>query len=304
MNREVLEVVILTISVLVGVLFMGGFLWLLSFSKKMERQYVKGSEGKTAQSGGVSLTKKVSDWYLTRGALPFWYVFVIDCLILVYCQMMASYLVLGGQALVPQFWQYLAVAVCSLPIYYIGMKLFRSYETIVRFSRMEDLARIVCALFVGTILVDVVKHFVPQEWLPVYPIWQEQLVMMVCAVVLMWGVRVLVKFLYEASDKDTSRMRIVVFGTTMASVDAGLMVRRDESRKGILTAFVRADEKEPHVTIEGADLLNPSDDLVLKMQEKNAQVLMVPHSAYPDFCNTYRELMEQLLTNGRQVLIV
>lgn len=63
--------------------------------------------------------------------------------------MMASYLVLGGHKLVPLFWDYFVLALCSLPFYYVGMKIFRSYETIVRFSKMEDLARIVCALIIA-----------------------------------------------------------------------------------------------------------------------------------------------------------
>lgn len=304
MDKSLLETIILTISIVLSVGFMAMFLLTLSMQRNIQKGYVGNTHGKGGEgSNQNSLLKKVSKWYLTRGALPFWCIFGVDCLILVYCQLMAAYLVLGGQVLVPLFWDYILLALYSLPLYYVGMKLMRSYETIVRFSKMEDLARIVCAVFIGTMLVDIVKHILPDAWLPVYPIWQEQLIMLVCAVLLMWSVRILVKTFYDNAENSENKTRILVYGTSMPSIEAGLKARGDASGRNMLIGFVRADEKEPHVTVEGADLLNPDQDIAQFMQEAKGHMMIVPISAYPDFFTTHMALVKELLDRGVSVMV-
>lgn len=304
MERELIETIIVTAGVLMCVGFFGAFLFTNWAWTHLRRGYMKSDKVVSVhQKNKPSLKQRVLDWYLTRGALPFWYVFGIDCLILVFCQLMSAYVVLGGQVLVPLFWDYVVLAIASLPFYYLGMKLLRSYETIVRFSRMEDLARIVCAVFVGTILVDVVKHFIPESVLPVYPIWQEQMIMLIGSVLLMWSVRILAKSLYDSTGQSGSQMRVFVFGTSMAAVEAGLALGHDESRRAVLLAMVRADAKEPHVTIREAALVDPEEDLVEAMVANHADTLLVPLRAYPEFFVERKELVQQLLDKGMAVIV-
>lgn len=297
MEREFLVNLLLTLGVVGSVILLGGFLSLSFLSKRLGERYISVGDKNDDKSDGKqsSLLRKVSDWYLSKGALPFWYIFGIDCLILVFSQQMASYLMLGGQVLVPLFWDYFVLALCSLPFYYLGMKMFRSYETIIRFSRMEDLARIVCAIFVGTVMVDLVKHFVPESILPVYPLWQEQLVMLICAVILMWSVRILVKSLYDNTGLSRSKTRSFIYGTSFTSIQLGLDMRRNETSKSVVVAFVRANDNEPHTTIEGAEILNPKDNIVDAMAANKVDNLIVPYSSYPDFVDTHKDLVMELV---------
>lgn len=303
MDSSLLETIILTVSIVVCVAFLSISLLILSMQRNMQKGYVGTPQEKNNRKKQPPFIKRITDWYLTRGALPFWYIFGVDCLILVYCQLFSSYLVLGGQVLVPLFWDYILLAICSLPLYYVGMKIMRSYETIVRFSKMEDLARIVCSVFIGTVLVDIVKHIIPDAWLPVYPIWQEQLIMLICAVLLMWSVRVLVKSFYDNAGDSDNKTRILVYGTSMPSIEAGLKARGDVSGRSVLIGFARADEKEPHVTVEGAALLNPDQDIAQFMQEEKAHMMIVPITAYPDFFSTHMALVKVLLDRGVSIVV-
>lgn len=305
MDREFLVNLLLTLGVVGSVVLLGGFLSLSFLSKRLGQRYISVGNKNDDKSDGNqgSFLKKVSDWYLSKGALPFWYIFGVDCLILIFSQLIASYLVLGGQVLVPLFWDYFILALCSLPFYYLGMKMFRSYETIVRFSKMEDMARIVCAVFVGTVMVDVVKHFVPESILPVYPLWQEQLVMLICAVILMWSVRILVKSLYDNTGLSRSKTRSFIYGTSFMSIQIGLDVRRNETSKNVVVAFARANEKEPHTTIKGAEILNPQDNIVDAMVANQAEALIVPYAAYPDFIDTQKDLVLKLLEKKITILL-
>ena len=297
MERDFLVNLLLTLGVVGSVVLLGGFLSLSFLSKRLGQRYISVGNKNDDQSDGnqSSFLQKVSDWYLSKGALPFWYIFGIDCVILIFSQLMASYLLLGGQVLVPLFWDYFVLALCSLPFYYLGMKLFRSYETIVRFSSMEDLARIVCAIFVGTVIVDVVKHFVPESILPVYPLWQEQLVMLICAVILMWSVRILVKSLYDNSDLSRSKTRSFIYGTSFESIQVGLDLQRNETSKSVVVSFIRANDKEPHTTLKGAEILNPQDDILEAMMANQTETLIVPYAAYPDFFDKHKDLVKKLI---------
>lgn len=305
MEKDFLINLLLTLGVIGGVILLGGFLLLIFLTKRFGKKYINTDIKLDIidSKEHSSFIQKISRWYLSKGALPFWYVFGIDCVILVYSQLMAAYLVLGGQVLVPLFWNYVLMAVCSLPFYYIGMKLFRSYETIVRFSNMEDLARIVCALFVGTVFVDVIKHFIPEDTLPVYPLWREQLVMLICAVILMWSVRILVKSLYDNLGQSKSRTRAVIFGTSMQSIEIGLRISRDNPINDIVLAFVRANDQEPYATIKEAIILNPNDDVIKAMKDNHVGTLIVPYSVYPDFFNSHSELIQKILENKMTITL-
>lgn len=305
MEREFLVNLLLTLGVVGSVVLLGGFLSFSFLSKRLAERYICIGDKNDDKSDGnqSSFLQKVSDWYLSKGALPFWYIFGIDCLILIFSQLMASYLMLGSQVLVPKFWDYFVLALCSLSFYYLGMKLFRSYETVVRFSRMEDLARIVCAIFVGSVMVDMVKHFVPDSIIPVYPLWQEQLVMLICAVILMWSVRILVKSLYDNSSFSKSKIRSYIYGTSSDSIQVGLDVRRAEEGNCIVLAFVRAHDKEPHTTIKGAEILDPQDDIIESMIVNHAESLFVPFSAYPEFVDAHKDLVKNLLKKKIMVVL-
>ena len=81
----------------------------------------------------------------------------------------------------------------------------------------------------------------------------------------------------------------------MPSIEAGLKARGDASGRNMLIGFARADEKEPHVTVEGAELLNPDQDIAQFMQEEKAHMMIVPITAYPDFFATHMALVKVLL---------
>ena len=67
----------------------------------------------------------------------------------------------------------------------------------------------------------------------------------------------------------------IVFGRSR------LALGHDESRRAVLLAMVRADEKEPHVTIREAALVEP-EELVQQLLDKGMAVGVVPLLATKD----------------------
>ena len=127
--------------------------------------------------------------------------------------------------------------------------------------------------------------------------------MLICAVILMWSVRILVKSLYDNSGLSRSRTRSFIYGTSLMSIQLGLDVRRNETSKNVVVAFVRANDKEPHTTIKAAEILNPQDNIVDAMVANQVETLIVPYAAYPDFIDTHKDLVLKLLEKRITILL-
>ena len=87
----------------------------------------------------ITIVNKVTNWYFSHGAMPYWGILMIDSLNIVVAGMLAVYLVMGGDMFVHHFWNYLLSFVCCLPLMAVSMKVFHTYSGIVRYSSFVDL---------------------------------------------------------------------------------------------------------------------------------------------------------------------
>ena len=82
----------------------------------------------------MKLFSKLAYWYFTKGALPYWCIFIIDCIIFVLSGLFV-YAVSHGTLLTLQtFWTVTATLSFYLLFYIVGFRLFHTYAGIIRSS--------------------------------------------------------------------------------------------------------------------------------------------------------------------------
>lgn len=95
---------------------------------------------------------KLINWYFSKGALPYWGVLYLDCLIVLFSGYVGNYLEIGGLEFAQNFWKItLGNIVCVLS-FGVAFRLFHTYTGVIRYSSLIDIERVGVASFVGTLL--------------------------------------------------------------------------------------------------------------------------------------------------------
>lgn len=103
---------------------------------------------------------KLVNWYFRRESLPYWCIFLIDCLICI----------LGGIFVCMLFFRLSRTAANIMPIintllFYqlfnvIGFRVFHTYAGVIRYSSFIDLKRVAYAMGLGFVIVAILHYFI------------------------------------------------------------------------------------------------------------------------------------------------
>ncbi len=141
--------------------------------------------------------RKIVGWYLSREALPYWYLFIADCLI-VYVAGLMAYVVNHGLAVcVGNFAPLLGTMLVYLLCYMVGFRVFHTYYGVLRRTTLPDLIRCVLALLLGIVIVMLLRMCFHADTVLLAIRFRDLLLHALIATVGMCGLRILVKVLYD-----------------------------------------------------------------------------------------------------------
>ena len=153
--------------------------------------------------------KKILGWYFTKKSLPYWSILTLDCLIIVFSTVLSFWLFHGGQDVLTHF----TALMRSVPIYLlfsvVSFRIFHTYTGIIRYSSFVDLERVGYANLLAMAICIVVRYPLdeaPEGLLAVLSV-KEVITAYAIATIQMWGVRILVKSLYDVTTTDKQAMR-------------------------------------------------------------------------------------------------
>ena len=113
----------------------------------------------------MGLIKKISKWYFTNKALPYWGILLLDCLML-FIAMVWVYAFDNGTIDAINHWRTLClVALVYVPCYVVGFRIFHTYSGVVRYSSFVDLLRVGEATSIGFALTVCMDFLLPWNWL-------------------------------------------------------------------------------------------------------------------------------------------
>ena len=232
-----------------------------------------------------SLIAKLTSWYFSKSALPYWCVLIIDWLIVMFVGMAAHYFAVGGTCFICTFWNYLlGLFVLSL-IYVLFFRIRRTYTGILRYSGFVDLGRIasavVLAAIVGFALIQFDVHYVSlsPSFRLTLPSLKEQTMIAVGATVLMWLERIIVKSLYDEMRFSSNSQRTFIYGVKDGGVSLAKSIRSQNPMVYNLRGFVAPDDGNhfkgtPEILL-GLHVYRDDDQLLNTIAEMHVSVLIV-----------------------------
>ena len=240
-------------------------------------------------------------WYFGKTALPFWLVLIVDCLIVVLAGLMADLLHNQGGRELSSFVTLVVSLSCYLVAYLVGFIIMRTYRSVIRYSSFVDLFRVSLANLIGASLVFVVRHITSIDQFLQPLTWQQLFTSFVLATVAMWGIRIVIKYLYDIYYVSAKAQKVFIYGAKEGGVALAKGIASQDS-KYVVAGFVSDQPNDWQHMLMGVKIYPNDDRLLAKMRQKGATVLMVS-PLQSDNIRSKQELVDQLVEAGIRIMV-
>lgn len=252
----------------------------------------------------MNLLNRLSHWYLTRRALPYWCVLIADLAICYLSGIMVFWFYYRGAVTLGN----IALLSKTIGVYMIfnliGFRIFHTYSGIVRFSSFVDLQRVGLAQTLSCFIAEVFHYIIYYSDLNFIRLEGRQILLMyVIATILMWAMRVLVKTLYDVSFGDSNLKRVLVYGAGSGGVALAKDIRNDKSLRFRLMGFISNDEKLKNTRLMGVRVYQNDSRLKKAFASKGIEGVLVS----PKQSNVFRsdsKLIDYLIGKGIHIYMI
>lgn len=245
--------------------------------------------------------KGLVKWYLSKAALPYWGILLLDCIFVVIAGFLIYVATHGLQmtldAFSPLVWTICAFTIC----YIVSFRIFHTYDGVIRYSSFYDLLKVSEAALVAVALVFVLMLVVHLAGLPELFDVKDVLLMAVVVVLCMWSVRIWVKTLYEKYSHPANRMRTFIFGIK-EGVALAKNINTDGSQQFEVAGFVSEKADMERRRLMGLKVYNFNDALPEKMINAGVKALIVTPSAM-NYLRNNEKITDAIVDNGIKILV-
>ena len=249
------------------------------------------------------MISKIFHWYFSKKALPYWCIFFLDCLVVLGADFVVYALNNGTLHTLQAFIPLTGTFGFYLLFYVIGFYLFHTYSGVIRYSSFIDLQRVGFAMLVGLILSAVCKYgFGSDSWL--MPVRMRDIgLAALLATTLMWAVRVLVKYLYDATSHQKHGEQVFIYGVKAGGVGLAKSIRNQDESPYILSGFVSDVSEMQGRLLMGVRVYPNDENLVKEMRNQSVHTLLVSPLKNETIRNN-PEMVERLVKAGIKLLMV
>lgn len=245
----------------------------------------------------MGIIENIARWYFSKKALPYWGILLLDCLIVV---ISGAFVVAATDGTVSTIlrWKDVGIAMgVYLLCYLVGFRIMHTYSGVLRYSTFVDLQRVafgnMIGMFLSFIACWIFTHKNQQHVLGYIDI---PIVFMI-ATLLMWGVRVVVKYIFDIGYSSPKAKRVFIYGTRNGGVSLAKSIRSEDKSKYVLAGFVTEDDKYANKYLMGVRVVKKDLSLVDEMKKRGATILLVS----PLYSEKFRKdtaLIDKLIENN------
>lgn len=194
----------------------------------------------------MNILQKISDWYFTRKALPYWCILIIDTAIAGFSGYLGYFISFGVERFITEFLPITWGLLIGIIPFIFAFRLLHTYSGIVRYSSFVDLQRVSIATLIGTLtyycIGMVVNAIWPDQETIMFPGETIAIAMYICCTLLLWVERVVVKRLFDSYHLDNA-MPVVIYGTKAGGISIAQSIMSVKIKKYSLQAFISDGEE-------------------------------------------------------------
>lgn len=242
----------------------------------------------------MSIFQKIVHWYFSKSALPYWGIVLLDCMAIFISGIFVGITTDGPEATILQ-WEALSISmVANLCCYIVGMRMLHTYSGVMRYSSFVDLQRVGVANLIGAVLTYPIREFVLERYGLAVLGYYDLFAIFLIATLVMWGIRVFVKYIYEAEINTKHAQRVFIYGTRNGGISIAKSFHNEENSPYVLAGFVSSDSKYVNKRLMGVKVVKADLDMVEKMKAEGATILLIS-PLYSDMFREQTELVDRLI---------
>lgn len=210
---------------------------------------------------GISLDK-LTNWYFTKGSLPYWGVLAMDILVSVASCLLVYMFSSGLDYTTTNFWHVLIAILVYVPPFCLMGKVFHTYEIQFRYATLVDLRKVGTAMFFGVVIVFCIHRFTGIEHYT-WPLSNSYIFLAgAMATLAMMFLRIIIKSIYNSNRTGVNVPFAVIYGTqeNVEILAQAIMNQREKSYR--IFGFLTDDAIYHNHYIMGKRLLQKDDKLV------------------------------------------
>ncbi len=250
----------------------------------------------------MNAISKIINWYFSKNALPYWCLFLLDCAIVVVSGLMTFWVFNRTVMLFMERFDVLFTVLAFAVLSAISARVFRTYSGIVRYSSFVDLLNVAYAN--GLSMIMALAMTWTAEWYrfpQLSALNQTQTVItFVVATLAMWGVRVLVKTLYDMAATDKHAQKVLIYGAMSGGVGLAKNIRSQKPKRFVLAGFISHDPRAKHLLLMGKPVYNVSDDLINIIKKEGITAVLVSPMRTREFRNN-QAVQDMLISAGCKI---
>ena len=243
------------------------------------------------------LIGRISSWYFTKDALPYWCVLLFDCMVVIGCGLFCYIIDHGATATANTFWPLMGTLVFYLLFYLIGFRAFHTYSGVMRYTSFADIHRVAFANLIGVGLIAILRQFFSfDQWF--VPIRMRELaITFVLATVIMWSVRMIVKYMYEYYKTDQDARGVFIYGVKTGGLSIARALSSPSNTTFKLKGFISDADDMIGKRLMGVKVYENNDKIIKMMELENANTLFVSPLKRDKFVKS-PEMVDAMIENG------
>ena len=231
----------------------------------------------TYKMKGSQTIHKLTRMYFSKNVLPFWCILLMDTAIVFLSCLFAYWVSKRTGNMFENRFAVLYTALFFSLLSWVGARLFKTYLGVVRYSSFVDLMKVAYANAV-TLALALICTFVA-KWVGVPALTAltplETISAIAIATLLMWGVRVIVKILYDASNAKDETMRAIIYDALTGGIGIAKYIRVQNPRQFTLCGFITHDHRMREMSLMGAPVYTLEDDIAALIEKEHIQAVLV-----------------------------
>ena len=253
----------------------------------------------------MHVLNKLFSWYFKRGSLPYWLLLIVDLLTVYVASIFTYWVINRGHALQIHFYDITNAMWIYMLICIVAYKLFSTYSGIIRYSSFVDLRRVAYAN-IAALLLSVGANYLLRmaDFSHIEQFMIRHLfIMFVIAIALQWGIRILVKIVYDVVSNKELSQNVFIYGIHDGGVGLAKAIRSQRPLKYVLRGFISPYAKESGFLLLGVRVYYDLEKLKTAMKKCGVEAVLVSPTRHKEFRDN-EELQDLLITMGIKILMI
>ena len=229
--------------------------------------------------------KRSLRWYFTKNALPYWCMLLMDSAIIVGAGLCIYWILNRTQSIFDNRIEVLYSLLVYTLVSWIGARLFHTYQGVVRYASFVDLMHLAYANGLSLLLSLGLSELFEYYQIAMFTgLNQTEIVLtFFFATLAMWGVRILVKTVYDVVSSDNRTRRVLIYGALSDGVGLAKLIRSQRPIRYNLCGFISPDDFVRNMMLLGKPIYGLDANFKAIIGKHNIQAVLVSPSRLNDF---------------------